>query len=668
MFYLRLLLLNVPSPTSFDFLKTVDGILYHSFKEACQARGLLDNDSEHDSCLNEAFSFQNDFAFQRLFMLIVATCSPVDPLALLLRHKQQLEAGCRRRLENDYNIPDPSPAQIWDLALSDLERLAGQHGTSLADLGLPVPSQEFVPGDLAHGLIVEELAYDRDEQQRIFDQGMATANADQARAVNQVIHSVNNNLGQLFFLDGPGGTGKTFVEHLCLAKVRAMGKIALPVASSGVAALLLQGGRTAHFRFSIPVDVMEDSVCNVSYQSRQAELFRRTDLIIWDEAVMQNNLCFYAVNRMLQDVREAEGVLFGGITVLFAGEFALRLVHAIDSAGDLRQCLPVLPLATRGEQIAATISRSSFWPSVVTLPLTINMRLQNSDDSLTKQYGDWLLALGEGRLAPEQHGVQLSPTVQVFTDSGTGCGLDVWQQCVFDGVTELDVSDASLENDMDDCARYFSDRVILAPYNRTINELNAAMLDVLQGDTVSLLSADKAFHQDDTEYDLPVEFLNHIELAGFPPHELRLKRGCPVILLRNIDPSNGLCNGTRLIVLSIRRNVLRCRVISGSGTDREVFIPRIKLDEKPAARMPFTLRRIQFPIKLAFAMTINKAQGQSLQHVAIDLSTRVFSHGQLYVALSRAKDIHSITVRLPEGSRRQTPNIVYHDVFNPDPE
>ena len=100
-----------------------------------------------------------------------------------------------------------------------------------------------------------------------------------------------------------------------------MGKIALPVASSGVAALLLDGGRTAHSRFDIPLDVSPDSACHVSYQSRKAELFRRTDLIVWDEAVMQHNDCFYAVDRMLRDVRKNEDMPFGGITVLFAGGF-----------------------------------------------------------------------------------------------------------------------------------------------------------------------------------------------------------------------------------------------------------------------------------------------------------------------------------------------------------
>lgn len=320
LFYLRQLLLNVRAPTSFEFLRTVEGAVFDTYKEACQARGLLEDDSEYDTCLNEAYTFQNDHAFRRLFMTIVISCSPTDVRALLDRHRAQLMGGCEHRLKNDYDIQHPTPDQIWDLALTDLESIAEQHGKTMEDLDLPTP--QHLLGGLQQGrLIAEELDYDRDRQQEIYDWGMAMANRDQANAINRVMDSVVNGRGELFFLDGPGGTGKTFVESLCLAKVRAMGKIALPVASSGVAALLLDGGRTAHSRFDIPLDVSPDSACHVSYQSRKAELFRRTDLIVWDEAVMQHNDCFYAVDRMLRDVRKNEDMPFGGITVLFAGGF-----------------------------------------------------------------------------------------------------------------------------------------------------------------------------------------------------------------------------------------------------------------------------------------------------------------------------------------------------------
>jgi len=106
----------------------------------------------------------------------------------------------------------------------------------------------------------------------------------------------------IFFLDGPGGTVKTFVEKLLLAYVRSRGQVALAVASSGVAALLLRGERTAHSRFKIPIDISTTSTCSVPAQCPSADLFRQTRLIVWDEAVMQHRLWFAVVDNMLQDV------------------------------------------------------------------------------------------------------------------------------------------------------------------------------------------------------------------------------------------------------------------------------------------------------------------------------------------------------------------------------
>ena len=98
------------------------------------------------------------------------------------------------------------------------------------------------------------------------------------------------------------------------------------------------------------------------------------------------------------------------------------------------------------------------------------------------------------------------------------------------------------------------------------------------------------------------------------------------MLLRNLDPSKGLCNGTRLRVSEIRRKALKCRIISGDAkfAGNVVFIPKITL--APAAEdLPLPLRRRQFPVQLAFAMTVNKSQGQSLKHVGLDLQSRFFT-------------------------------------------
>ena len=182
-----------------------------------------------------------------------------------------------------------------------------------------------------------------------------------------------------------------------------------------------------------------------------------------------------------------------------------------------------------------------------------------------------------------------------------------------------------------------------------------------------LRSVDSVSEKDGIHHAYPVEFLQQLNTGGLPPALLCLKVGCPVILLRNLDPGEGLCNGTRMVVLNVRRKVLQCRIISKNRRfqGKVVLIPRIRL-LPDTETLPVPLKRLQFPVRLAFAMTINKSQGQSVEHVGTNLQTSVFFHGQLYVAFSRCTLPFNISVLLPEQSQesRRTLNVVYKEVFN----
>jgi len=150
-------------------------------------------------------------------------------------------------------------------------------------------------------------------------------------------------------------------------------------------------------------------------------------------------------------------------------------------------------------------------------------------------------------------------------------------------------------------------------------------------------------------------------------HTISLRIGIPIMLLCNLNLSAGLCNETRLIITQLAERVIEAQIITGSFISNHVFIPRIVFPINDT-KCPFTIKRRQFPIRLCYAMTINKSQGQSLKVVGVFLKEQVFTHGQLYIALSRvtskqglkiitcdAKGNHSIYVK----------NIMYKDVLCP---
>lgn len=159
--------------------------------------------------------------------------------------------------------------------------------------------------------------------------------------------------------------------------------------------------------------------------------------------------------------------------------------------------------------------------------------------------------------------------------------------------------------------------------------------------------------------------LNTINASGIPNHKIKLKVGVPVMLLRNLDSTAGLCNATRLIITKMGRYVLEGRVITGSNIGEKVYIPRLSLSPSDT-RIPLKFQRRQFPISVSFAMTINKSKGQSLKQVGIYLPQSIFSHGQFYVAMSRVTSRNGLKILLTDeygNCINTTSNVVFKEVF-----
>lgn len=397
----------------------------------------------------------------------------------------------------------------------------------------------------------------------------------------------------------------------------------------------MPGGRTSHSRFKIPIDGNESSVCNIPKQSGTAELLRLAKLIIWDEAPMAKRWAIEALDRSLRDIMSND-VLFGGKVIVFGGDF--------------RQVLPVVPRGTRVETVNASLVMSYLWPKMQKLKLSKNMRAQH--DSM---FSDFLLRVGNGDEPTINEDLIQIPKEMVSCYEDTKHCEEQLINTIFPSLRE---NAHSIE--------YITKRAILATRNESVDMLNQKLISTFPGKERKYTSFDEAI--DDTHNYYPEEFLNTLIPNGLPPHELVLKLNSPIMLLRNLNPSNGLCNGTRMVCKGFEPNIIHAEITSGQHAGQQVLLPRIPLLPAENDSFPFQFKRTQFPIRLCFAMTINKAQGQTIPFVGVYLPQHVFSHGQLYVALSRGTSMASTKVLIKtEPQRRKeryyTKNIVYKEVL-----
>ncbi|CAB5185425.1 unnamed protein product [Rhizophagus irregularis] len=271
------------------------------------------------------------------------------------------------------------------------------------------------------------------------------------------------------------------------------------------------------------------------------------------------------------------------------------------------------------------------------------------------RFAEWLLKVGEGRI-PTMRGLE-NNIIRLPND------IILPSQNINDLINFIYSNFTTHFN-----PQYLVECAILTPKNVDVNNVNTIIMDQFPGEAVEYYSADIINEQTNPEHQYPIEFLNSLTIGGLPPHKLSLKTGSPIILLRNLNPSDDLCNGTRLICCSFQKHAIEAEIITGKHTGLYTFISRITLSPSNT-NFPFTLKRRQFSVQLAFAMTINKSQGQSLNWVGLYLPTPVFSHGQLYVTCSRIilrKNLKILIIKqLGDNANliNYTYNVVYPEIF-----
>nr|KAJ0216274.1 hypothetical protein LSAT_V11C300109880 [Lactuca sativa] len=249
-YFLRILLNKVKGPTSFDEIRMVNRQTFASFRDACFALELLDDDKEY---INEI--------------------------------KEASHSGTDLSLSED---------EVKNLTLFEIEQILLRNNSTFKKFtNMPYPNVELASSS-NNRLIIEEPDYDIPVIKNDFDCMFFALTNEQRNIFLNIMSVVKENKGGVFFIYGYGGTGKTFLWKTISATIRSNGNIVLNVTPSGIASLLLPDGRTTHSRFILPFELIEDSFCKINPDGELASLLRKTSLIIWDEVPMIHKHAFEA--------------------------------------------------------------------------------------------------------------------------------------------------------------------------------------------------------------------------------------------------------------------------------------------------------------------------------------------------------------------------------------
>ncbi|XP_010496603.1 PREDICTED: uncharacterized protein LOC104773656, partial [Camelina sativa] len=439
-YFLRILLNIRRGPQQHKDLKTVDGVVYNSYRDAVFALGLLDDDKEYINGIKEANFWCSAKYVRRLFVIMLLSASLSKPEIVWEESWKILSEDIEREKRHEWNQPDLilSDEDKKKFALQEIEKLLIRNAASLTKWK-QMPQVDMEEVEKSNQFLLDELKHNNPDLKAKHDEWLSMATSEQKQIYTEIVDAVYKDRVGAFFVYGFGGTGKTFLWKLLSAAIRYRGDIALNVASSGIAALLLDGGRTAHSRFGIPINPHESSVCNIA---------RGTDL---------------------------EDKPFGGKVIVFGGDF--------------RQVLPVINGAGREEIVFAALNSSYIWEHVK--PNDGVAEIDIPQEFLITQGND---------------------PIETIIESVYG---------------------SSFMNEED--PTFFQGRAILCPTNEDVNSVNERMLSMLNGDERIYLSSDSIDPSD---------------------------KSCPVMLIRNIDPSKGLCNRTRLQITQMADHVIEARVIT----------------------------------------------------------------------------------------------------------
>ena len=642
LFFLRLILYNF-ARKSFADCKTFQGISYATFQEAAVASGIVKDKDEVYACFEEAANFPSNTPSELRGLFVMATIQGFPTIKILEEKRFQL------LLYDDFlhNYDDENHQAAWNDLLTDLCCRFEAEGKTMVEYGLPSPK------NLKSELETETLRYEPDAQMQLYlqlcDQSPNTN--EQQDIFDEVSAAVQQGLSKLFYIQGQAGSGKSTLAKKIMAWCRGQGKICAGCASTGLAATIYDGFETAHSLFKFPVIEEDDrevdapTECQLEHHPNRYEFLKATHLILWDEFPSCDREVFEAAYKALNS---------------FEGKVIVTM-------GDMRQIAPVVKTGEKEDIIQHSIPSSPLWTSFHKRFLTRNMRLRSNQteaDPLSaaqEEYANMILAIGNGTHIPGklQDGYVVDRARGAMTVELEGCRSIV------------DINDAiSFAFPLPFDPAIFCKRAILTGTNDVVDEWNKQIQKLNPAELYEPLASHDELTESDDPHNilrgmLSDDILNNFNNNGVPPHLLYLKVNDICIVLRNLNKKDGLTNNTRVRVLNITSKCVRVQTMTSN--QKSFSIPRIRFKFRLPFGRSFELLRTQFPLRLAYCMTINKSQGQELRGCLLDLRSPAFSHGHLYVALSRVTHVKDLAIFVEEDNLKNgviiTENIVYNELL-----
>ena len=629
-FYLRILLFNLPA-MSFQDYRTVNNIEFKTFQLAAVARNLVDDDREAYLAFQNVILMSTPAELRSLLVLLTVEGYPT----LSIIEDEEMF----RTMYDDYLHLDNECIGNIGLAknkcLLDLKRRFDMHGEDIMEAcGFPLP---IASADMTE-LDRIRLKYEPTAQKQLLDQYLRNSpNTDEQEvAFEEVKRALEENRGCFIFIQGSAGTGKSTFARKLTALARSMGKVALGCAATALAAQVYgedEEFTTAHDLFGIPViednediDHEADIVSNYVKQIKKLAVLLEASLVVWDEILSNHKHCLATAFSVCEYFRNKVVILMG----------------------DWRQCPPVVRNGDMYEIVHASMKYSRYWSRFRVFKFTKNLRLvaAASDSSSSavaaqfveqqKEYLEMLNIIGEGEDPAE---LQQSSVAEVYGEN-----------VQTDGSRIVALPSLNATSDMKEMLTWLfpegfnpdlmHTKAILAATNTVVDEWNTVIQNLNSNIAYELCSIDKVKDIDDPhgilQRMISESVLERFQRPGVPNHRLVLKKDDICMVMRNLNKREGIAKNTRVKIVHISLYIIR--VCTLHPTNPKYYnIPRIRFTVTLPYGRSIKMERRQFPLRLAYSMTYNKSQGQEFDKVCVDIRKHPFTHGHLYVALSRIR-------------------------------